>query len=122
MAEIGRQADVGDGRRPAALALQELTPSLHAALRPSLRAAGYAELTEQPLGQCAYNGTEMCVAEGRFAIRRHGPDVGGHFSNRYGVALTTRAPLGPLRHGRCAWAHRLDSRSLPTLRAPGCTT
>ena len=83
MKEIARLASGGlndaSGRplQPAAIALQELTPSLHRTLQAGLVGAGYAPIHHQPWADCAFNGAEQ-----------------------YGVGLTTRHPLGPLTYTR----------------------
>ena len=70
----GAKAAVGVALRPAAIAVQELTPSLKAALEPRLVSeGGYRPLFHQPWDTCGFNGHEP-----------------------YGVGLTTRPPLGPL--------------------------
>ena len=78
MAALAALADAPPARagaRPAVLALQEVTEGTMAELRPALRRAGFERVEEQPMRARPSNG-----AEG------------------YGVALATRAPLGPLRH------------------------
>ena len=72
MREVARLASgpLADGARPAALAMQEVTPSLLSALTPALRAAGYSAPWVQPWDRCPSNGAET-----------------------YGVAIALRPPL-----------------------------
>jgi hypothetical protein len=95
MVEVARIIDQGDDgkARPGVVALQELTPDLERMLRAPLAAAGFTSFFKQPY--------ETYPAQ-----------------NRYGVALATRPPFGPLKDVR--WEPYQGSRMLRGL-ASGTT-